>query len=160
METTIQLYSDGGSRIKNNKKGGSIKKTDPSAWAFYVKGPQIEYQEAKAFYGYTNNQMELAGFISALKYLKSQNLQKEKISCYLDSKYVLQGITQWLPNWIKNNYRASSGKPIKNPEYWQALAALLKEFPHLNYQWVKGHDDTAGNILVDELLNTAMDNLR
>lgn len=155
----IEVYTDGGNRNTGNVLGGSVKKTDKSAWAFYVKGENFTFQDARGFYGYTNNQMELSGFISALKYLKAQNLNEEKITFYLDSKYVLEGVTKWLPGWVKRNYRNSSNKPIKNPEYWQAIVALLPEFPNLHFVWVKGHDNNQGNLLVDQLLNEAMDKL-
>lgn len=65
--------------------------------------------------------MELTAVIEALKALKKEC----NITLYTDSRYVMDGITQWLPNWKKNNWRTSNKKsPVKNIDLWQELDSL------------------------------------
>lgn len=95
----------------------------------------------------TNNRMELTAVIEALKALKVRCV----ISLYTDSKYVMDGVTQWLPNWKKNNWRTSNKKSeVKNIDLWQQLDELLPQHEIL-WNWVKGHNGHPENERVDKL---------
>ena len=94
----------------------------------------------------TNNRMEMTGVIEGLKRLT----EPCEVTIYTDSKYVLQGFTEWLPGWIKKGWKTASNQPVKNVELWQALAAAAK--PHkLTWQWVKGHNGHELNERADTL---------
>ena len=110
-------------------------------------------------YGKTNNQMELQGFAAALDWLVENDFTDEEVTAYLDSNYVLKGIQEWLANWKKNGWKTAGKKDVSNKEEWIVIDTLLKQFSKINYVWVKGHSDTAGNIAVDNLLNQKMDEL-
>lgn len=94
----------------------------------------------------TNNQMELTAAIEGLKALK----ERCSVDLYTDSKYVSQGITEWMPKWLNNNWKGSKKKPIKNLELWQALHQLNQDH-NVTYHWVKGHADNPYNNRCDEL---------
>lgn len=95
----------------------------------------------------TNNRMELTAVIEALKALKVRCV----VSLYTDSKYVMDGVTQWLPNWKKNNWRTSNKKSeVKNVDLWQQLDELLPQHEIL-WNWVKGHNGHPENERVDKL---------
>ena len=84
----------------------------------------------------TNNRMELTAVIEALKALKKPC---EIVLC-TDSRYVMDGVQQWLPNWKKNGWRTANKKsPVKNIDLWQQLDALL-ELHKIKWVWVKGHN--------------------
>jgi ribonuclease HI len=94
----------------------------------------------------TNNRMELMAAISALEALK----RPVRVQLYTDSKYVLDGITKWLPGWERNGWRTASKQPVKNVDLWQRLVAAMA--PHeVSWHWVKGHNGDPGNERADEL---------
>ena len=94
----------------------------------------------------TNNKMELTAVIKSLESLK----EKCEVDLYTDSKYVKDGITQWIYSWKKNNWKNSKKEDVKNKELWQKLDALSKVHK-INWFWVKGHGDTELNNRADEL---------
>ena len=100
----------------------------------------------------TNNRMELTAAIEALRALK----RPVSVTVYTDSKYVITGIEEWLPNWKERAWRTADKKPVKNVDLWQALDAA--RLPHrVRWQWVRGHDGNVGNEYVDALANAAID---
>lgn len=94
----------------------------------------------------TNNKMELTAVIEALKSLKKEC----EIDLYTDSKYVKDGITEWLYNWKKNNWKNSQKKDVLNKELWQELDNLQSSHK-INWYWVKGHANNELNNRADEL---------
>jgi ribonuclease HI len=94
----------------------------------------------------TNNRMELMAVISALEALK----RPVPIQLYTDSRYVLDGITKWLPGWKRAGWLTAAKKPVKNVDLWQRLVTALE--PHeVSWHWVKGHAGDPGNERADEL---------
>ncbi|MDG2355484.1 MAG: ribonuclease HI [Paracoccaceae bacterium] len=94
----------------------------------------------------TNNQMELRAAIEALNALK----KKTKITLITDSVYVQKGISEWLPNWKRNNWKTASKKLVKNKELWQELE-ILASVHIVTWKWVKGHAGDLENERADEL---------
>jgi len=99
----------------------------------------------------TNNRMEMLAVIEALKTVKKSDAE---ILIYTDSKYVMEGITKWIFNWKKNNWKTADKKPVKNLELWQALDAETSKH-RIKWQWVKGHSGNHFNEIVDELAKKA-----
>ena len=101
----------------------------------------------------TNNQMELTAPIEALKFVKKNlmsrlNLDMGQIEIVSDSKYVILGITEWIFNWQKNNWRNANKKPVLNRELWEELYALSKEFSP-KWTHIKGHNEDKYNDRAD-----------
>lgn len=94
----------------------------------------------------TNNKMELTAVIEGLNTLKVRC----DVEIFTDSKYVMEGATKWMNNWIKNNWRTADKKPVKNIELWQKLNELLLKHK-ITWHWVKGHANDALNNEVDAL---------
>ena len=95
----------------------------------------------------TNNRMELTAVIEALKALKKEC----SITLYTDSKYVMSGVLEWMPNWKQNGWKTTNKKsPVKNLELWQELDTLLQRH-QINWVWVKGHNGHPENERVDKL---------
>jgi ribonuclease HI len=102
----------------------------------------------------TNNRMELTAAIEALNALKGRS----NVILYTDSKYVMDGINDWMSNWKKRGWKTSAKKPVKNKDLWQALdEAILRH--DIDWRWVKGHDGNPGNERADELANFGIDEL-
>lgn len=96
----------------------------------------------------TNNRMELMAAIMALESLK----RPCDVQIHTDSKYVLQGITDWMDNWKKRGWKTASKKPVKNEDLWRRLDSALMQHK-VNWQWVKGHSGNQGNERADSLAN-------
>ena len=132
----VIIYTDGSS-LGNPGAGG---------WAALL----IYNQQKKTINGNiknaTNNQMELTAAIQALKALKEPCL----VELHTDSQYVRQGITSWIHNWKKNNWRSSAKTAVKNTELWQELDKLNK-YHQVSWHWVKAHNGHEFNELVDKL---------
>ena len=102
----------------------------------------------------TNNQMELSAAIEGLAALK----EPCNVDLFTDSKYVMDGITQWIHNWKKNNWRTAAKKDVKNKELWQRLDELIN-FHLVQWHWVKGHSGDEGNEMADLLANKRIDSI-
>lgn len=123
----------------------------PGGWAavllYGVKEREISGGEAQT----TNNRMEMMAVIRALKLLKEPCC----VTLVTDSKYVLQGYTEWVPGWRKRGWKTADKKPVKNVDLWQALVEVAK--PHrIDWQWVKGHSGNPYNDRVDALAVAAI----
>ena len=122
-------------------------------------GVLLRYGEAeKQLYGgdreTTNNKMELTAVIKGLEALNKPST----VVITTDSRYVLEGITEWLPNWKKRNWKTANKKPVKNVELWQQLDALVSKHD-IEWHWVKGHSGHPENELADQLANQGIDEL-
>jgi len=96
----------------------------------------------------TNNRMELTAVIEGLRALT----RDVPVALHVDSQYVMNGVTRWLPGWKRNGWRTSDRKPVKNQDLWQALDAELARHT-VTWLWVKGHAGDLGNEKADELAN-------
>tara|TARA_B100000427_G_scaffold78076_1_gene63649 strand:+ start:91 stop:525 length:435 start_codon:yes stop_codon:yes gene_type:complete len=137
----IDIYTDGACS-GNPGKGG---------WGVYLKIDNEEIQLNGAKDNTTNNRMELTAVIEALKYLKC----KSNINLFTDSKYVMQGIEEWIHNWKKNDWKTSKKEPVKNKELWIELDKLVS-LHNIQWKWVKGHSGDYGNERADYLATTAI----
>lgn len=102
----------------------------------------------------TNNRMELTAVIRSLEALK----RRCRIAIYTDSKYVMDGIRSWLPNWKQRGWKTADKKPVKNQDLWQVLDALTQGHD-IEWHWVKGHSGHPGNEHADQLANRGIDEL-
>lgn len=101
----------------------------------------------------TNNRMEILAAIMALKKIKSNS----QITIYTDSTYVKNGITEWMFNWKKNDWKTASKKPVKNKDLWIKLEKLCEK-NKVSWKWVKGHATNKYNNLADQLATSAIKN--
>ena len=132
----FKIYTDG-TCSGNPGKGG---------WAAIIldgkNQSSISGSENKA----TNNRMELMAPIMALKKIKI----KSEITIYTDSRYVKDGITEWIKKWKLNNWKSSNKKPVKNKDLWVKLDNHCQKH-NVSWKWVKAHASNKLNNLVDEL---------
>jgi ribonuclease HI len=102
----------------------------------------------------TNNRMELTAAIRALEALT----RRCEVALYTDSQYVRLGITTWLPDWKRRNWRTADRKPVKNQDLWEQLD-LLAARHDIEWHWVRGHDGHPENERADALANRGIDEL-
>ncbi len=132
----IVIYTDGAC-AGNPGKGG---------WAAIIINNQNKLSISGSENNTTNNRMELMAPIMALKKIK----RKSDITIYTDSKYVKDGITDWIKSWKLNNWKSSNKKPVKNKDLWVKLDNVCQKH-RISWKWVKAHSDNKYNNLVDEL---------
>ena len=144
MTKTIEIYTDGACRGNPG----------PGGWGVVL----IAGRHRKTMHGgaaeTTNNRMELTAAIEALNALKSAS----RVTLHTDSKYVMDGINEWLANWKKRGWKTSAKKPVKNQDLWEALDEATQRHD-ITWKWVKGHDGNPGNEAADELANLGIDAL-
>ena len=99
----------------------------------------------------TNNRMELRAVIEALEALK----RPCRIRLHTDSTYVMKGMTEWLENWKRRNWRTADRKPVKNVELWQRLEQAVARHD-VEWRWVRGHSGDPENERADELARRAI----
>jgi len=140
----VEMYTDGACRGNPG----------PGGWAALLVAGKERKEVSGAEPATTNNRMELMAAIGGLGALK----RRCAVKLYTDSKYVLQGITEWLPNWKARGWRTAAREPVKNQDLWQLLD-LAVQAQDVEWHWVKGHSGHEGNDYVDQLANVAIDRL-
>ncbi len=141
---TVEIYTDGACRGNPG----------PGGWAATLQWEGHLRELSGAERETTNNRMELTAVIRALEALK----RSMPVRVYTDSQYVRQGITEWMANWKKRDWRTADKKPVKNRDLWEALDAAAARH-EVEWHWVKGHSGVPGNERVDALANAAIDAL-
>ena len=142
MSDIVRIYTDGA--CKGNPGVGG--------WGVLL---ELDGQEKELFGGEphtTNNRMELLAVIRALEALK----RRCSVQLHTDSKYVQQGITEWIHGWKKNRWRTAAKKPVKNDDLWKELDELA-QLHDIEWLWVKGHAGHDGNERADELANRGVE---
>ena len=142
--TQVDMFTDGACRGNPG----------PGGWAALLVAGQERKEVSGAEAATTNNRMELMAAIGGLGALR----RRCAVKLYTDSKYVLQGITEWLPNWKARGWRTAAREPVKNQDLWQLLDAAVREHD-IEWHWVKGHSGHEENEFVDQLANVAIDRL-
>lgn len=100
----------------------------------------------------TNNRMEMMAVIKALEALKHN---KAPVTIYTDSKYVLQGATEWMEGWKARGWKSANKKPVKNQDLWEQIDSLIQAHK-VTFIWVKGHNGDEMNERVDQLAVAAV----
>ena len=139
--TDVMLYTD----------GACSGNPGPGGWGAILnyKGQERELSGFES--ATTNNRMELTAVIKGLEALT----RPCHVTVVTDSKYVMQGMTEWLPNWQKKNWRTASNKPVANADLWQELLKVAEKHT-LIWQWVKGHAGHPENERADQLAVAAI----
>ena len=136
----VVIYTDGA--CKGNP--------GPGGWGAWLRSGSTEKELFGGQLDTTNNRMELTAVIEGLAALK----RPCKVTLYLDSQYVRQGITEWIHGWKAKGWRTSTKQPVKNVELWQRLDQLVEHGGHqIDWRWVKGHSGDPGNERADALAN-------
>ncbi|HVI26538.1 MAG TPA: ribonuclease HI [Xanthomonadaceae bacterium] len=142
-------------QVEAHTDGACLGNPGPGGWAALLRwrGQERELVGAEAMT--TNNRMELMGAIAALEALR----EPCDVMLQTDSQYVRQGITEWMPNWVRRNWRTAAGEPVKNRDLWERLhAATLRH--RIEWRWVKGHSGDPDNERVDKLSRDAAFGIR
>lgn len=135
-DTVIEAFTD----------GACSGNPGPGGWGVWLRYGKHEKELCGGEAHSTNQRMELQAAIEALKALKKPS----KITIYSDSKYVIQGITEWISGWKKRGWKNSAKKDVSNQDLWLQLDKF-NAYHQVTWQWVKGHSGNEGNERADEL---------
>lgn len=144
MNKKVDIYTD----------GACSGNPGPGGWGVLIEIDNENIELSGGDKETTNNRMELMAAIKAL-----EEIDKDyEITLYTDSNYVKDGITSWISNWKKNNWKTASKKDVKNKELWMRLDEAIKD-KNISWVWVKGHAGNAGNEQADYLARSALEKL-
>jgi ribonuclease HI len=144
LNRPVEIYTDGACRGNPG----------PGGWGAVL----ISGSHRKTLHGgerdTTNNRMELTAAIEALKALRG----RQAVVLHTDSRYLMDGISTWLPGWKKRGWKTAAKKPVKNQDLWQALDEVAQKH-EVSWRWVKGHSGHELNDEADALANRGIDEL-
>lgn len=154
ISQNIHVYTDGACK-GNPGKGG---------WAYVVVNTinnEKLHEGSGGVVKTTNNRMELTAVLEAFKYLESVTCPASFVF-FVDSKYVVDGITSWIVKWKKNGWKTSTKTPVINEDLWQELDRYTHEVfkGRVSWQWVRGHAGDPYNEMVDSLAQSAATNIK
>jgi len=144
LNRKVELFTDGG--CKGNP--------GPGGWGALLRFNGVEKELKGSEAQTTNNRMELMAAISGFEALT----RPCSVVITTDSQYVKNGVTLWMANWKKRNWKTASNHPVKNQDLWQRLEQAIA-LHQVEWCWVKGHSGHAENERVDQLANQAIDEL-
>ena len=137
----VEIFTDGACRGNPG----------PGGWAAILRSNAHEKEISGGERATTNNRMELTAAIRAFEALKSPS----HVTLYTDSKYVMDGLTKWLPKWKRNGWRTADKKPVKNGDLWRALDEAAARHDVV-WRWVRGHFGHVENERADALAKAAI----
>ncbi len=140
----VEMFADGACRGNPG----------PGGWGVVLRTGAREKELHGGEAATTNNRMELTAAIRGLESLR----RPCHVVLTTDSQYVMKGITDWLPNWKRRNWRTAAGKPVKNVDLWQRLDELTQR-NKVEWRWVRGHSGHVDNERADGLANRGIDEL-
>ena len=143
-QSKVVIYTDGA--CKGNP--------GPGGWGVVLRSADKEKHLHGGELMTTNNRMEMTAVIEALKALKMAC----HVSLFTDSKYVMQGVTEWMGGWKARGWKTAGKDPVKNVDLWQEIDELLGKH-QIDWHWVKGHAGHPGNELADALANKGVEEI-
>lgn len=140
--THVDIYTD----------GACSGNPGPGGWGVILRFGKHEKELSGFELQTTNNRMELTAAIRGLEALK----RTMDVHVHTDSTYVRDGMTQWMPNWVRRNWQTHDKKPVKNKDLWEELYTLSQRYS-VKWHWVKGHSGHPENDRVDALARAEVD---
>jgi ribonuclease HI len=145
MKKIIEVFTDGACRGNPG----------PGGWGVLLRYEDKEKELYGGELNTTNNRMELMAAIRGLEEIKSEG---SDVRLTTDSTYVQKGITEWIENWKRKNWKTSNKKPVKNADLWKRLDDA-NAMHTVEWCWVKGHSGHTENEIADKLANMGIDSL-
>lgn len=148
QKINVNIFCDGG--VHGNGKEHAV-----GSFGTLIDMGENRIEISDAFGGVTNNQMEMYGALAGLYYVQflptmfpGTNVGKIRVTS--DSKYLVDGITKWVPGWKKRGWLTANKEPVKNQELWEHLHYYDSKYV-IDWFWVKGHNGHEENERCDEL---------
>ncbi len=140
-KTKVDLFTD----------GACSGNPGPGGWGAILRAGGRERELSGGEAATTNNRMELMAVIKGLAALT----QPAFVTVHTDSRYVLDGATQWLRRWKANGWKTADKSPVKNDDLWRLLEVEMARHD-MRWIWVRGHDGHVENERADALARGAI----
>ena len=141
--------------VEIHTDGACLGNPGPGGWGALLRYGGTERELVGGESDTTNNRMELMAAIAALEALTTSC----EVTLHTDSQYVMKGLTEWMPAWVRRGWRTAAGEPVKNQDLWLRLQSAV--VPHkVHWRWVKGHAGHVDNERVDRLARQAEEMIR
>ena len=127
----------------------------PGGWGAILRAGKHEKEIFGGEAATTNNRMEI---MAAIRGLQSLN-KPSAVTIHTDSRYLMDGATQWMKRWKQNGWKTSDKKPVKNEDLWRALEETTARH-QVTWRWVKGHSDHVENNRADALARAGIETVR
>jgi ribonuclease HI len=141
----VQIFTD----------GACSGNPGPGGWGAILRFGETEKEISGGERDTTNNRMEMMAVIAALESLK----RRCAVDVHTDSRYLVDGVNQWLAGWKKRGWKNAGREPVKNTPLWQRLDGLLAQHD-VKMHWIKGHNGHPENERADELARAAIEEYR
>jgi ribonuclease HI len=142
--TAVTIFTD----------GSCLSNPGPGGWAAILRWRDNEREIAGSEPDTTNNRMELLAAIMALNALT----RPMQVKLHTDSRYVMNGVQDWMPRWKANGWKTANKKPVANQDLWQQLDAAVNRHT-IDWHWVKGHAGDEFNERCDQLARSAAESI-
>jgi len=142
--TAVTIFTD----------GSCLSNPGPGGWAAILRWHDNEREISGSEPDTTNNRMELLAAIMALNALT----RPMQVKLHTDSRYVMNGVQDWMPRWKANGWKTANKKPVANQDLWQQLDAAVNRHT-IDWHWVKGHAGDEFNERCDQLARSAAESI-
>ena len=146
--------TDQGDRVTIHTDGSCLSNPGPGGWAAILRWRDNEREIVGHEPDTTNNRMELMAVIMGLNAVT----RAMSIDLHTDSRYVMNGVQEWMPAWKANGWKTASKKPVANQDLWQQLDEAVSRH-RIRWYWVKGHAGDEFNERCDQLARTAAESI-
>ena len=143
-DNIVTIFTDG-SCLSNPGQGG---------WAAVLRWRDNEKEIVGHEADTTNNRMELKAAIMGLNAVT----RAMPIALHTDSRYVMNGVQDWMPRWKANGWKTASKKPVANQDLWEQLDQAVQRHD-ITWHWVKGHAGNEFNERCDQLARSAAESI-
>jgi ribonuclease HI len=150
------MNAETGDPIEISTDGGCLGNPGPGAWAFVARSGGHTVTRSGFEPQTTNNRMELTAVREALRELRAHaEWRGRPIAITTDSTYVQKGISEWIVFWVRNGWKTSTKKPVKNTDLWKELLSFSQGFT-ISWKWVMGHSGDHWNELCHRMVEQAI----
>ncbi len=140
-EDIVEIYTD----------GACSGNPGPGGWGAILRYKGEDKEMSGSASETTNNRMEMMAAIEAIETLK----RNVKVRVHTDSRYLQDGMNQWIHNWKRKNWKTADNKDVKNKDLWQRLDIACQRH-EVAWHWVRGHDGHPENERADFLARNAI----
>jgi len=153
LNKQINVWCDGACKGNPGRGGWGVYIKIENQWHDKKEPEILTYELYGGDNNTTNNIMEMTAVIKAAEWLTLYHYNKDKITFYIDSAYVINCYKEkWYYKWIQNNWHTSKNEPVKNKELWEKLIIIFEQ-PNFHFEKVEGHSGIEGNEIADKLAN-------
>ncbi|WP_373017192.1 ribonuclease H [Thiomicrorhabdus sp.] len=136
--------------------GGYVAKQDIGGWGVVIIDQNNQHQRFSGWQRHTSSlEMELQAAVHALEHIRESSQNDIPIQLFTDSKILIEGLDYKIRQYRQQKWIHKSGRPVESRSLWERLEHLTNTLK-VTVKWVKGHKNTPGNLIADQLAREAI----